>query len=316
VTAKSVQAFLGRSVVTAVAVGGFVTLAWADATSLAGAPPGWWLLPVAIAVTVGGVDELARLFSARSMPLPGWILRPGAVAVVLAASLGAGAPAAMPMAAMSLPAVVFTAVVIAVFLREIIAYDGGDRGVERLAASVLVVAYVGLGMAFVVALRYVCVENVGVEEKTERHLVTVCQLGIVPLASLVAAVKGGDIAAYVVGSLVGRRKMAPRLSPGKTWEGAAASLAASATAAWLVIECAAPGIAARPLGGAVGYGLAVGVAGLVGDLAESFLKRELGAKDSGRALAALGGVLDLADSLLLAAPVAWILWVVRLPIPA
>lgn len=308
-TTASVQAFLGRSVVTAVAVGGFVALAWADATSLAGAPPGWWLLPVAIAVTVAGVDELARLFSARALPLPGWILRPGAVAVVLAAALGAAAPAAMPMAAMSLPAVVFTAVVIAVFLREIISYDGGGRGVERLAASVLVVAYVGLGMAFVVALRYVCVEHVGVEENSP------CHRGVVPLASLVAAVKGGDIAAYVVGSLVGRRKMAPRLSPGKTWEGAAASVAASAAAAWVVIECAAPGGATRPLGGAVGYGLAVGVAGLLGDLAESFLKRELGAKDSGRALAALGGVLDLADSLLLAAPVAWILWVVRLPIP-
>lgn len=309
-TVASMQAFLGRSVVTAVAVGGFVALAWADATSLAGAPPGWWLLPVAIAVTVGSVDELTRLFSARALTLPGWILRPGAVAVVLAAALGASAPAAMPTAAMSLPAVVFTAVVIAVFLREIVSYAGGDHGLERVAASVLVVAYVGLGMAFVVALRYVCVEHAAVEEKTEGHL------GMVPLASLVAAVKGGDIAAYVVGSLVGRRKMAPRLSPGKTWEGAAASVTASAAAAWIVIEWAAPGIAARPLGGAAGYGLAVGVAGLLGDLAESFLKRELGAKDSGRALAALGGVLDLADSLLLAAPVAWILWVVRLPIPA
>jgi len=309
VNAAFFKAFLGRSVVTFLALAGFALLAWADATSLSGAPPGWWLMPVALAVTVAGVDELVRLFSARSLPLPGWILRPGAVAVVLAAALGAPAPAASPTASMALPAVAFMAVVIAVMLREIAAYDGTGRGVDRLAASVLVVAYVGLGMAFVVALRFVCVEHVGVEEKGAGHL------GIVPLASLVAAVKGGDIAAYVVGSLVGRHKMAPRLSPGKTWEGAVASVAASAFAAWLVIEWAAPGIAARPLGGALGYGLAVGVAGLLGDLAESFLKRELGAKDSGRSLAALGGVLDLADSLLLAAPVAWILWVVRLPIP-
>jgi phosphatidate cytidylyltransferase len=309
VNITSFQAFLGRSVVTFLAVAGFALLAWADATSLWGAPSGWWLMPVAIAVTVAGVDELAKLFSARSLPLPDWVLRPGAVAVVLAAALGSPAPAAMPMAAMSLPAVAFMAVMIAVMLREIAVYDGAGRGVDRLAASVLVVAYVGFGMAFVVALRYVCVEQVGVEETAAGHL------GIVPLASLVAAVKGGDIAAYLVGSLVGRRRMAPRLSPGKTWEGAAASVAASALVAWIVIEWAAPGIAARPLGGAVGYGLAVGVAGLLGDLAESFLKRELGAKDSGRSLAALGGVLDLADSLLLAAPVAWILWVVRLPIP-
>lgn len=306
----SLQAFLSRSVVTAVAVGGFAALAWADATSLAGAPPGWWLLPVAIAVTVGGVDELVRLFTTRSVSLAGWILRPGAVAVVLAAALGAPAPSAVPTSTMALPAVAFMAVVIAVFVREIAVYEAGEHGIDRLAASVLTVAYVGLGMAFIVALRYVCVEHASGEETGAGHL------GIVPLASLIAAVKGGDIAAYVVGSLVGRRKMAPRLSPGKTWEGAVASIVASAAAAWLAIEWAAPGIAARPLGGALGYGLAVGVAGLLGDLAESFLKRELGAKDSGRSLAALGGVLDLADSLLLAAPVAWILWVVRLPIPA
>jgi len=267
-------------------------------------------MPVAIAVAVGGIDELVRLFSARSLPLPGWILRPAAVAIVLAAALGSPAPAATPTAAMALPAVAFMAAVIALFVREIAVYDGGDRGIERLAASVLTVAYVALGMAFIVALRYVCVEHVATEETGRGHL------GIVPLASLVAAVKGSDIAAYVVGSLVGRRKLAARLSPGKTWEGAVAGIAASAVAAWLVIEWAAPGIAVRPLGGAIGYGLAVGVAGLFGDLAESFLKRELGAKDSGRSLAALGGVLDLADSLLLAAPVAWILWVVRLPIPA
>jgi len=66
--------------------------------------------------------------------------------------------------------------------------------------------------------------------------------------------------------------------------------------------------AAQPWGGWVVYGLAVGLAGMVGDLAESLLKREAGAKDSGRSLGGLGGVLDLVDSLLFAAPVAWLLW--------
>jgi phosphatidate cytidylyltransferase len=66
---------------------------------------------------------------------------------------------------------------------------------------------------------------------------------------------------------------------------------------------------ARPWGGWLVFGLGVGLAAMVGDLAESLLKRECGAKDSGRSLGGLGGFLDLVDSLLFAAPVAWLLWV-------
>ena len=67
-------------------------------------------------------------------------------------------------------------------------------------------------------------------------------------------------------------------------------------------------LAARPLGGWLVYGLCVGMAGMMGDLAESLVKRDLGAKDSGSILGGMGGFLDLADSLLLAGPVAWLLW--------
>jgi phosphatidate cytidylyltransferase len=103
--------------------------------------------------------------------------------------------------------------------------------------------------------------------------------------------------------------MAPLLSPGKTWEGAAASLAASCAAAWLLLERLSWSTVARPWGGWLVFGACVGAAGMIGDLAESLVKRELGAKDSGRSLGGLGGVLDLVDSLLVAAPVAWLLWV-------
>ena len=68
-------------------------------------------------------------------------------------------------------------------------------------------------------------------------------------------------------------------------------------------------LSSRPWGGWLVFGVGVGLAGMFGDLAESLLKRELGAKDSGRSLGGLGGVLDLIDSLLFAAPVAWILWI-------
>ena len=103
--------------------------------------------------------------------------------------------------------------------------------------------------------------------------------------------------------------MTAALSPGKTWEGAAASLAGSSAAAWIVLEQFGSGALARPWGGWLVFGLGVGLAAMVGDLAESLLKRECGAKDSGRSLGGLGGFLDLVDSLLFAAPVAWLLWV-------
>jgi phosphatidate cytidylyltransferase len=87
-------------------------------------------------------------------------------------------------------------------------------------------------------------------------------------------------------------------------------LAGALAAAWIVFEGCGWQTAVRPWGGWPLFGLLVGVAGMAGDLAESLVKRELGAKDSGGSLGGLGGVLDLVDSLLLAAPVAWLLWVV------
>jgi len=88
-----------------------------------------------------------------------------------------------------------------------------------------------------------------------------------------------------------------------------ASLAGSSAAAWLVLERCGGTATTRPWGGWLVFGLCVGLAAMVGDLAESLLKRECGAKDSGRSLGGLGGFLDLVDSLLFAAPVAWLLWV-------
>jgi phosphatidate cytidylyltransferase len=107
---------------------------------------------------------------------------------------------------------------------------------------------------------------------------------------------------------MGRTRMAPVLSPGKTWEGAAASIAGSLAAAWLVLERLPIEPPTGPWGGWPVFGLAVGLAGMLGDLAESLLKREADVKDSGGSLGGMGGVLDLVDSLLFAAPVAWILW--------
>jgi phosphatidate cytidylyltransferase len=296
-----------RIVVAGIVATVFAGLVWADATGLAGAAPAWWLLPVVIVVAIGGVDELVRLCGTRDLLMPTWLLRPAAVAIPLAAACGAQAfsaatDLAAPTAALGWAASAFALFMLALFVCEVAGYRPHGRSIDRLATATFIVAYVGLPLAFMVSLRLICVENLGPEQRGPGHL------GIMPLVSLVAVVKAGDVAAYVVGSLIGRHRMAPVLSPGKTWEGAAASVAGSMAAAWVVLHGTSLAPAAQPWGGWVVYGLAVGLAGMVGDLAESLLKREAGAKDSGHSLGGLGGVLDLVDSLIFAAPVAWLLW--------
>jgi phosphatidate cytidylyltransferase len=109
-----------------------------------------------------------------------------------------------------------------------------------------------------------------------------------------------DAAAYTVGTLLGRHKLAPRISPGKTIEGAVGALVAAVAAALV-----AKGWFFRRLGlaDAVALGLLLGCAGMAGDLVESLLKRSAAVKDSGALFPGHGGMLDRADSLLFAAPV-------------
>jgi phosphatidate cytidylyltransferase len=110
-----------------------------------------------------------------------------------------------------------------------------------------------------------------------------------------------DVIAYLAGSLIGRRKLAPRISPGKTWEGTIAGFLAAAAAAWFVAaEIFSPSLSAETI---IFVALASGPAALLGDLLESALKRAAGVKDSGTLFPGHGGVLDRIDSLLLVSPV-------------
>jgi len=147
--------------------------------------------------------------------------------------------------------------------------------------------------------------------------------GAIFLLYLLLVVWAGDIFAYFVGRAAGRHLMAPRISPKKTWEGAAASLAASLAVGILLFNHASDlstrllnwGIISRPDGM---YGLevpaiwpvifltiAVNVAAQLGDLVESLIKRGAGVKDSGALLPGHGGMLDRIDALLFAAPMLW-----------
>jgi phosphatidate cytidylyltransferase len=108
---------------------------------------------------------------------------------------------------------------------------------------------------------------------------------------------GSDTAAYFIGRAFGRHKMAPRISPGKTWEGAAGGLLGSVIVS-LLFTLNTPVQLPIGYGTAVLLGLLVSVFGQAGDLAESLLKRSAGVKESGGLLPGHGGLLDRADSLL------------------
>lgn len=114
----------------------------------------------------------------------------------------------------------------------------------------------------------------------------------------------GDIGAFAVGRLLGRTRIAPTVSPNKTWEGLLGGIVCSAATAWFVLPIVDGELFANPLDGAVIAALAA-LAGFFGDLAESMVKRDLGLKDLGSMLPGHGGVLDRIDALLLALPVGY-----------
>jgi phosphatidate cytidylyltransferase len=171
--------------------------------------------------------------------------------------------------------------VLAIFLYQ---YAGcGTRGVfANCGANCLVLCYAGLLSSFCVGIRV--------------------EFGVWPLLMFVFAVKSSDIGAYAVGTAMGRHKLAPVVSPKKTWEGLAGGMAASAIVALLFgVVC---DIMIWPL--AVVFGLASAVIGQLGDLAESMLKRDAEQKDSSARVPGFGGVLDIVDSPLVVAPFAYL----------
>ena len=198
------------------------------------------------------------------------------------------------------------AAAIAPFLFLTIVVQRGElrSGYPAAAASVFAFTYIALPMGMLVQLREL-------------------PAGAIYLLYLLLVVWAGDIFAYFVGKSIGRHLMSPRISPKKTWEGAAASLAASVGVGWLLIRHAEQissallhyGLITRP-GGMYGLEIpdtgpvivltiALNIAAQLGDLVESLIKRGAGVKDSGAILPGHGGMFDRIDALLFAAPVLW-----------
>jgi phosphatidate cytidylyltransferase len=122
----------------------------------------------------------------------------------------------------------------------------------------------------------------------------------------VLVTKFSDCGAYAVGSLIGRHKMIPRISPGKTWEGLGGAVVVSTAASVIFAHLAGPHLAGMTLLHSIILGIILSLAAVVGDLIESLFKREAGLKDSGHLFPGIGGILDLLDSLLFNAPIMYL----------
>ena len=131
----------------------------------------------------------------------------------------------------------------------------------------------------------------------------------------IAITKFSDMGAYLTGSLIGRHPLVPHISPKKTWEGFFGALFFSLLASVGLYELMPGHLSVLTLPHAIVLGLLLGFAAVIGDLAESIIKRSTGVKDSGNMLPGIGGALDLIDSLLFTAPLLffYLRLVIRVP---
>jgi len=224
-----------------------------------------------------GFRELTALAGGRgldSFPLVG----------AVAAALVAASPGLGPVRACGgSPTSLFALALVFILTRVLVGSRPLEQALPTVAVTSLGVGWLGLLASYLVALR-------------------MAPGGAGLVLTLLAAVWGSDACAYLVGRAIGRHRLAPRLSPGKTVEGAAGGLVGAIAGVAAGRALLAPGIASGYLG-VVALGALLAAAAVAGDLAESAFKRGSGVKDSGGLFPGHGGVLDRLDSLLVAAPV-------------
>ena len=126
------------------------------------------------------------------------------------------------------------------------------------------------------------------------------------LLYFILVTKFSDMGAYAVGSLIGKHKMIPRISPGKTWEGFGGAILVSTGASLAFVHFFGAKMVGMNYLHAVILGVILSITAVIGDLIESLFKREAGVKDSGALFPGIGGILDLLDSLLFNAPIMYL----------
>lgn len=236
---------------------------------------GPWM--IAAILCVAGVSEAHTLLSRASLHASHIAFLPG---MALFFEMAGTPDTGQPFAITGLP-------IIAAGAAALVAVRRADRGGTHLiaadAAGGICGLLIGLGAGSFSALASL----------------PPAQEGTARIALLLSVIISSDVCAYFVGRAIGRRKLAPQVSPGKTIEGALGGLAGGALAAAVVAQSLFP-TQSLPL--IVVLGMVLALAGIAGDLLESLFKRYVGAKDSGTLFPGHGGALDRMDAFLLAAP--------------
>jgi phosphatidate cytidylyltransferase len=288
-----------RLILGPVLIGVLLLVAWAD-QRLEGAaigpgwrplflgratvPPGLVIFFLAAALCLLAVRELATIMLAKGLPASKRIMTSAALLGLLVSCV---VPSATPG---HVGALAVSSAAVLVLLSSLL-FHSRNRSFEGVVAAagaeLLAFVYLGLMFGFVLAIR-------------REHPVWV-------LLWIILVTKSCDIGAYFTGKSVGRHKLIPWLSPGKTWEGLAGGVALAsavgAGGAWVLGHRL--GVAGIPEWSGLAAGAVFGVTGQLGDLIESLFKRDAGIKDAGAVFPGFGGVLDVLDSPLLVAPVAY-----------
>ena len=263
---------------------------------------GWFLgLPVAV-LAAAGAAECYRLAEAKGVRPFREIGIAAAAGLVLAATRW---PVFGDFAAPALAILAATAGIALVM--GVLGRGAREAPLASIAVTLFGAVYAGLSLAFVPLIHVLPAR--GGWGRTEA---LAGWAGLLVVALPLVATWVGDAAAFFAGGAWGRnrRRLAPAISPAKSWVGAWAGVggAAIGTVVWYFL--AVPSLPGLPLPGpfaAAVAGATLGVAAIIGDLAESLLKREAGVKDSGRLLPGHGGVLDRLDALVLTLPLGYLI---------
>ncbi len=264
------------------------------------------LLAITAAIAASEFFRLARATNLTPLDNTGIVIAGLMPLVVHARYLNIYQPdVSISIGSLSAVAILFV-LALAIWLRGV---TGKPLG--AVSATVFGAAYTGGMLSFAYAIRYHDYAFAPAVVTLGRSTLTLSSGGLLLLIPVVAT-WASDTGAYAVGRAIGRHKLIPSVSPGKTVEGAIGGLLASvlvtwALASWLLRPGAHLDFRWRPVGGIL-FGAVVSAAAQVGDIAESLLKRDAGVKDSSTLIPGHGGVLDRVDSLLFVFPVSYVLF--------